>query len=253
MFGIWRVFFGPFGVNLGIILLGLFVLVLAVIAKLRARRTVLFEVSLLLFLVGFLYFTLHSRLLQSVFQISLPEKPLVDNNLTFNYASTSLLTFLIFPILLLILLRSNVSLKSLGLKILDIKQTVFYALFGSIFNVSLFLLSQSLFGFRWIQEYTVSGLVLWILFVSVFSVFSQTFFFIGILFNKHLEKENGFFLAIISITAIQLFIHTSLPWIILNIASSVAKIVVTWKTRNIYGAALMGITTQLSDVLIQIM
>ena len=220
--------------------------------KLRAKRTSLFEVSLLLFLAGFLYFTLHSKLLVSVFPISLPEKPLVDNNLTFNYASTSLLTFLIFPILLLILLRSDVSSKRLGLKILDMKQTGFYALFGSIFNVSLFLFSQSLFGFRWIPEYTLSGLVLWILFVSIFSVFSQTFFFIGILFNKYLNNENGFLLAIISISAIQLFIYTSLPWIISNIVGSVAKIVITWKTRNIYGAALMSIIVQLSDSLIQI-
>ena len=253
MFGIWRVFFGPFGINLGVILLGLFVLVLAIIIKFRAKRTSLFEISLLLFLVGFLYFTLHSKLLQSVFPISLPEEPLVDNSLTFNYASTSLLTFLIFPILLLILLKSDISLNSLGLKIVDIKQTAFYALSGSIFTVSLFLLSQSLFGFRWISEYTLDGLALWILFVSIFSVFSQTFFFIGILFNKYLNNENGFLLAIISISAIQLFVYTSLPWIISNIVSSIAKIAVTWKTRNIYGATLMSITAQLSDILFQIL
>ncbi len=184
-------------------------MVLATLMKFRAKRTRLFEVSLLLFLTDFLYFTLHSRLLQPVFPILLPEQPLVDNNLTFNYAATSLLTFLISPILLLILLRSDVSLKSLGLKILDKKQTAVYALFGLIFNVSLFLLSQSLFGFIWIQEYTTTGLVLWILFVSVLSVFCQAIFFVGILLNKYLKKENTLLLAIISISAIQLFTHVS--------------------------------------------
>ena len=252
MYGVWRAFFGPVVINLGVTVLGLIVLVLAIFIKFRAKRTSLFEVSLLLFLAGFLYFTLHSRLLQSVFPISLPEQPLVDNNLTFNYTATSLLTFLIFPILLLILLRSDVSLKSIGLKIFDIKQTAVYALFGSIFNVSLFLLSQSLFGFRWIQEYTSSGLVLWILLVSVFSVFFQTFFFTGVLFNKYLEKENALLLAVISISAVQLFTYASLPWVILNIVGSVAKIVVTWKTRNIYGATLMSIGTQVIDILVQL-
>ena len=252
MYGVWRAFFDPVVINLGAIVLGLLVLVLASFIKVKTKRTSLFEVSLLLFLTGFLYFTLHIGLLQSVFPISLPEQPLIDNSLTFNYAATSLMTFLVFPILLLVLLRSDVSLKSFGLKILDMKQTAVYSLFGLIFNVSLFLLSQSLFGFRWIQEYTVTGLVLWILLVPVLSVFCQTFFFTGVLFNKYLEKENALLLAVISISALKLFTHVSLPWVFLNIVSSAAKIAVTWKTRNIYGATLMSISTQLIDVLIQL-
>jgi hypothetical protein len=112
--GIWRVFLGPIGINVGIIFLGLVVLILATQGKLVGRKTGFFEVSSLLFLVGSLYFTLHSRLLQSPFPVTIPEKPLVDNNLTFNYALTSLLTFLILPVLLLIVMRSTVTLKSLG-------------------------------------------------------------------------------------------------------------------------------------------
>ena len=50
-----------------------------------------------------------------------------------------------------------------------------------------------------------------------------------------------------------LFISTSSPWIIANIVGSAAKIVVTWKTRNIYGAALMSITSNLIDIFIQIL
>jgi len=206
----------------------------------------------MLFLVGFLYFTLHSRFLQSVFPISLPEMPLIDNNLTFNYATTSLLTYLIFPVLLLFLLKRDISFKRLGLRILDRKQTVYFALFGLIIGLILFLITYSLFGYRWIPDYTFSGLVLWILFVSILAGFSQAFFFVGVLFNRYLNEENKFLLAIISITAFQLFISTSLPWIIMNIASSVVKIVVTWKTRNIYGAILISITQQLSDIFVQI-
>ena len=252
MYGVWRAFFDPVVINLGVTVLGLLVLVLAAFIKFRTKRTGLFEVSLLLFLVGFLYFTFHIGLLQSVFPISLPEQPLIDNSLTFNYAATSLLTFMVFPILLMMLLRSNVSLKSFGLKIYNIKQTAVYSVFGLIFNVSLFLLSQPLFGFRWVQEYTLIGLILWLLLVSVLSVFCQTFFFTGVLFNKYQEKENKVLLAVISISALQLFTHVSLPWVILNILSSAAKIAVTWKTRNIYGSTFMSIATQLIDVLIQL-
>jgi len=43
-FGVWSIYFGPVGINLSIVFLGLFVLVLAIIEKLRAKRTCLFEV-----------------------------------------------------------------------------------------------------------------------------------------------------------------------------------------------------------------
>lgn len=251
-FGVWNVYFGPIGINLSVILLGLFALVLAILRKLRGKQTRLFEVSYLLFLVGFLYFTLHGRLLQPIFPISLPEKPFVDNNLTFNYALTSLLTFLVFPALLLIFLRSDVSLEKFGFKVLDFKQTMLYAFLGLIFTASLFLFSHAIFGYRWIFEYTFDGLVLWILLVSFLSVFTQTFFFIGILVNRCLSLENGFLLAIISILAFQMFIPASLPWTVANIIGSATKIAVTWKTRNIYGAVLMSVTVNLIDILIQI-
>lgn len=253
LFGVWNIYFGLIGINLGIILLGLFVLALAIIQKQRVKRTCLFDVSFLLFLVGFLYPTLHGRLLQFIFPISLPEKPLVDNNLTFNYALTNLLTFLLFPAALLILLRRNVSFSDVGLKVQNLKQTAVYAFFGVIFIAALFLFSNSFFGFRWITEYTVEGVILWILFVTVISIFTQTLFFLGILFNAHLNYENGFLLAVISILANQLFISALLPWIAINIAGSAAKIVVTWKTRNIYSATLMSIALNLIDITLQIL
>lgn len=252
MIPVWHEYFGPVGLNLSIIILGLFVLFLAVAKKYMKKETRLFEVSLLLFLVGFLYFTLHGRLLQLPFPISVPEQPLVDNNLTFNYALTSLLTFIVFPVLLLFLLKSDFSLRSFGLEIVGSRWTVLYASLGLIFVVSLFLISQTLFGFTWIPEYTFDGLVLWILFVSVLSVFAQAFFFNGILFNRYLDYENGFLLAVISILALQMFISSSLNWAILNIVGSIAKVAVTWKTRNIYGAALMSIITNLIDIFLQV-
>lgn len=251
--GVWNFYFGPAAINLSVLLLGLFILVLAIIKQLRGKRTCLFEVSFLLFLVSLLYFNLHGWWLQTIFPISLPEKPLVDNNLTGNYTLTSLLTFLVFPVLLLILLRSDVSLERFGLKVFDSKQTMLCAFLGTAFTSFLFLLSNTFFGFVWIPEHTIDGFALWIIFVTFLSVFCQTFFYVGVLFNRYLDMENGLLLAIVSVLAFQMFISASLPWTIANVVGSVAKIMVTWKTRNIYGAALMSITSNLIDILIQIL
>ncbi|KPV64001.1 MAG: hypothetical protein AOA65_1127 [Candidatus Bathyarchaeota archaeon BA1] len=116
---------------------------------------------------------------------------------------------------------------------------------GLIFNVSLFGFSYAFFGFRWISGYTFNGLILWVLLVTILSIFTQTFFFVGILFNQYLKHENVFLLAIISILAFQTFTHTSLPGVVTNIVGSTAKIVVTYKTQNIYGAALIDILIQI--------
>ena len=252
MFGIWHIYLGPIGINLSVIFLALFVLALATIEKLRLRKTCFFEVSYLLILVGFLYFTLHGRILQLIFPISLPEKPLVDNNLTFNYTLTSLLTFIIFPILLLKILKSDVSLSRFGLKVSNFKQTILYASFGTVFAVLLFWVSNRFLGFEWVSGYTVDGLLLWVLLVNIISVFAQTFFFVGILFNSYSRNENTLLVGIISISALQFFVSTSFLWIVINVIGSVAKILVTWKSHNIYGATLMSITTNMLDILLQI-
>jgi cytochrome bd-type quinol oxidase subunit 2 len=121
-FGVYPIYFGPIRINLTIVFLASFVLALAIVQKTRGKRIHFLEISLLLFLVVFLYLTLHGRLLQVIFPIVLPERPLVDNNLTFNYTLTSILTFTVFPIIALILLKSNISLEKLGLRVHDISK-----------------------------------------------------------------------------------------------------------------------------------
>jgi len=251
-FMIWRENFGPIVVNLGVIVVGLIVLMIAIYKNRSNRKTRLFETSYHLFLVGILYFTLHNRLLQIIFPIQIPERPLIDNFLTYNYTLTSILTFIVFPQLLNILLRNDTTLEKLGLKIIDIKQTVKYTFQGLVINTALFLISNTLFGFKWIREYTSDGLVLWLLLVSILSVFTQTLFFNGFLFNVFLDEENGILLGLISIYAFQMFIASTLPWTVSNILSSILKIIVTWKTRNVYGATIMSITTNLLEIFIQI-
>jgi len=139
VFDVWNTYFGPIGVNLSIVLLSVLVFILGIIKRKQFKReTKLLEVSFLLFLAGVLYFTLHGRLLQLPFPVSIPERPLVDNNLTFNYFLTSLLTFIVFPVLLLVAMRSDISLKSLGLEVVDSRQTLVYASLGLVTNVSAF-------------------------------------------------------------------------------------------------------------------
>ena len=157
MFGVWHIYLGPIGINLSVIFLAFFVLALATIEKIRSKKTCLFEVSCLLILVGILYFTLHGRILQLIFPIPLPEKPLVDNNLTFNYTLTSLFTFIILPTCLLAILKSDVSLSKFGLKVSNLKQTILYASLGTVFAVLLFGVSNRFLGFRWISGYTLDG------------------------------------------------------------------------------------------------
>jgi hypothetical protein len=182
----------------------------------------------------------------------MPERLLLDNNITYNYALTSLLTFIVFPQLLNILLRNDTTLEKLGLKIIDLKQTVKYTFLGLVFNTALFLISNTLFGSKWINEYTLDGLVLWVLLVSILSVFAQTLFYNGFLFNMFLDEENGILLGLISIIAYQMFIASTLPWTVSNILSLTLKIIVTWKTRNVYGATVMSITTNLIEIFMQI-
>jgi len=48
-----------------------------------------------------------------ILSILLPERPLIDNNLTFNYTLSNILAFMVFPLLVLILLKSDISSKKL--------------------------------------------------------------------------------------------------------------------------------------------
>jgi hypothetical protein len=251
-FGPYPFYFGPIGINLTIVILGLFVLALAIIQRMRRRQTRLFEISSLLLLAGFLFLTLHGQMLQLILPISLPEKPLVDNNLTLNYTLSNALAFMIFPILLLNLWKSDISLATLGLRVFNKSKTAIYTFLGVTFNIFIFLFTNTFFGFKWISRYTLDGVVLWILLVTFASVFIQTLFFFGILFNKYLNLENGVLLALISILAFHSYTVASLPWVLANVLHSCVKTSVIWKTRNIYGAVLMGIATNLIDILIQI-
>ncbi len=253
-YGVYNISLGGFlGLNLTLALFSLLLFTGAAIQTIRGKKTRMLEIAFLTFLVALLFPTFHGKLLQYVLPITLPEKPLVDNVLTVNYALSNLLAFAVFPILALAVLKSSFCTQTLGLKVADAKKTIIYSLIGVTFNVLVFLLANSFFGYKWISAYTIDGFILWTLLVTIASVFIQTIFFTGILFNKYTDKENNFLLAVISISAFQATVTAYLPWLIAGLIASSAKVFVTWKTRNIYGAVMMGITVSFIEVALQIL
>jgi len=252
-FGAHPTYYGLIGVNITTLYVAVAVLGIALLFKIRRKETGLLELAFLLFLVSFTFVTLHGMLLQYVFPISLPEQPLIDNNLTFNYVVTNVLAYAVIPILAVLGWNRRVSAKEIGLKISNTRKTAKYMVVGVVFASAIFLLTEYFFHQQWIGGYTSSGLILWILLVSIVSVFLQTLFFVGILFNRYVGKVNILLLAIIAVFAFQSYVSpNSLPWQICNMLTFSSKLFVTWKTKNIYGAVLIAVTTNLIELVLQI-
>jgi hypothetical protein len=98
------------------------------------------------------------------------------------------------------------------------------------------------------------GMILWIVLVSVGSVVLQTVFFVGILFNRFVGKENTMLLAIITVLVYQSYLSTnSLPVQICSRVTFSTKLFVTWKTRNGYGAYLIAVTINMVEIAFQVL
>jgi len=252
-FGAHPIYFGFIGANLATLFVVLIVLGIALLYRVRRKETRLFELSLQLFLVSFTFVTLHGRLLQYLFPVSLPERPLIDNNLALNYAVTNFLAYAAVPILVIIFWNRRVSAGEIGLRVNNVKKTAEYSVLGTIFVSAVFLVTDQFFHQQWVEGYTSSGLILWVLLVSVVSVILQTLFFAGILFNSYLGKENTLLLALVAVFAFQSYVGpNSLPWQICDMVTFASKVFVTWKTKSVYGATLMAITTNLIELAFQI-
>ncbi len=252
--GAQPIYYGPIGVNLTTFFLATAVLVIALGVKISRRETRLFEISFLLFLVSFLFLTLHGKLLQYAFPISLPEKPLIDNNLTINYFLTNTLAYAIFPILAVLIMEKRISARELGLKINNAKRTIKYAVLGVLFASSIYLLTNNFFHQQWVSAYTFDGLVTWIVFVTIISAFLQTLFYNGILFNHYVGKENTLLLGFIALFAFQSYVGSnSIPWIFCNMLTVSFELFVTWRTKNILGAALMAMSIGAIELTLQIL
>ncbi len=245
-------YFGPIGINATVLAVALIVFGIAVLLKLKHKQTKLFELALLLFLLGFVFQTFHGIIIQQIFPISLPERPLFDNNLTLNYALTNVIAYTVAPLLAILALNRHLTVDDLGFRVNNWKKTAAYSTAGLAFASALFLTTDALFHQQWVQGYTQEGMVLWIALVSTVSVVLQTVFFVGILFNRFVGKENTLLLAVITWLAYQSYMSNALPWQICSTLTFATTLFVTWKTRNVYGACLISVTISLIEIAFQV-
>lgn len=246
-------YYGPLGINATILAIALVVFGIAVLLKLTHKQTKLFECALLLLLLSFIFQTFHGIIILYIFPISLPERPLFDNNLTLNYTLTNVIAYIIVPIIAILALHRHLTVDDFGFRVNNWKRTAIYSTATLVFASALFLTTEVLFHQQWVQEYTQEGMIIWIALVSIISVVLQTVFFVGMLFNRFVGKENTLLLAVISLLAYQSYISAnSLPWQICSIITFATTLFVTWKTRNIYGACLIAVTISLIEIAFQL-
>jgi hypothetical protein len=248
-------YFGIVGVNITTLLVAVAALLIAIALRAAHRKTRLFDVALLVFLLSFVFLTLHGRLLQPIFPIALPEQPAFDNGLTLNYFFTNLLTYAVIPLLAIALVnRQKPTATDLGLKVSDRKRTAAYTVMGAAFASAIYLLTNLFFHQQWVTNYTSGGLALWLVLVSVVSVMLQTLFFVSLLFYRYLGKENTVLIAIIAVLTAQSFVGPNfIVWQLCSIITFSTKLFVTWKTRNVYGAIIIAVTVSLIELTLQIL
>jgi hypothetical protein len=188
-----------------------------------------------------------------LFPISLPERPLFDNGLTLNYALTNAIAYTVVPVIAIFVLNRRVTVEDLGFRVTNWKRTAAYSAAGIVLASAFFLATDVFFHQQWVQGYTQDGMILWIVLVSVVSVVLQTVFFVGILFNRFVGKENVLLLAVIACLAYQSYIINSLPWQICSTLTFVTMLFVTRKTRNVFGACLIAVAVSLIEITVQML
>ncbi|MCW4000375.1 MAG: hypothetical protein NWE93_09050 [Candidatus Bathyarchaeota archaeon] len=246
-------YFGPIGINATVLAVASAVFLIAVCLKIKQGQTKLFELTLLLFLLGFVFQTFHGIIIVHIFPISLPERPLFDNGLTLNYALTNLIAYTAVPILAIFALNRRLTVDDFGFRVSNWKRTVAFSAAGLVFASAFFLATDFFFHQQWVQGYTKDGMILWILLVSVVSVMLQKVFFVGFLFNRFLGKENVLLLAVIAWLAYQSYMSNSLPWQICSALTFATTLWVTWKTRNVCGACLIAVLLSLIEITLQLL
>jgi len=234
----WTICLDSVCVNINLMILSFTVLLLGLWKRRKAIRNALFSIAFLIAFVGVAYWTLHARILQLIFPISLPENPF-EPLLIANYLATTALTFFLFPLLFLHL-SHQLNAKKLGLRVEDAKYAFHMTLLGTCINLALAILPTAIsillsWGYKWPFSYTTLGLVLWFVLVTGVSTWMQVFFFLGILFYNYVGSEDAKLLFIISTLTFVMFTPLTIftPFFILGLG---VEAYVTLKTGNIYGA-----------------
>jgi len=161
---VWHIYLDSIGVSVNLLVLSLVVLSMGLYKRWKGIRTRLFSIAFLIAFVGIAYFTLHGRILQLIFPISLPENPFHSMTIA-NYFTTVALTFFVFPIVFLFF-TNQLGGEKLGLRIKNARYTLRLTLLGGCVNsfiAVLPILISILFswGYKWSFSYTTTDLLLW--------------------------------------------------------------------------------------------
>jgi len=239
---VWHIYLDSVGISVNLLVLSLAVLVIGLYRRWKGTKTRLFSTAFLISFVGIAYFTLHGRILQSIFPISLPENPFHHMTIA-NYATTVTLTFVVFPLLFL-LFTNQLDAGKLGLRIQDVRHTLRLTLFGACVNSFITVLPIAVsillsLSYKWPPfSHTTTDLLLWFVLVTGIATWMQVFFFLGILFHNHIDSENPILLFLISTLTFLMFVPLTVftPFFISGLC---VEAYITLKTRNIYGAMLI--------------
>jgi len=239
---VWHIYLDSVGVSVNLLVLSFVVLSIGLYKKWRGAKTGFFSLAFLIALVGIVYFTLHGRILQLVFPISLPENPFHFMTIA-NYLTTVALTFVVFPTLFLFF-SNQLDAGKLGLRIQNVRRTFRLTVLGACVNsfitvlpiVISILLSWS---YKWPPfPHTTTDLLLWFVLVAGIATWMQVFFFLGILFHNYLDSEDPILLFLLSTLTFLMFTPLTkfTPFFILGLG---VEAYITLKTRNIYGVMLI--------------
>jgi hypothetical protein len=128
-------YYGPLGINATILAIALVVFGIAVLLKLKQKQTKLFEYTLLLLLLSFIFQSFYGTIMQYIFSISLPERPLFDNQVTLNYTLTTVIAYTLVPIIAILALHRHLAVGDLVFRVNNWKRRAICSAAGLVFCV----------------------------------------------------------------------------------------------------------------------
>jgi len=235
---VWHIYLDSIGVSINLLVLSLVVLSIGLYKRWKGVKTRFFSIAFLIALVGIAYFTLHGRILQLIFPISLPENPFHFMTIA-NYVTTVAFTFVVFPILFLFF-SHQLDAGKLGLRVRDGRYTVRLTVVGVCVNSLIVMFPTTIsillsWNYKWPFSPTTLDLLLWFVLVGGVATWMQVFFFLGILFHNNLDSESPILLFVLSVLTFLMFTPLTVFTPLYTLGLGV-EAYITLKTRNIYRA-----------------
>ena len=125
----WNVPLDSIVVNINLMFLSFMVLLMGLYKRRRGVKTAFFSMAFLIASIGIAYWTLHAKILQLIFPISLSENPFHFMTIA-NYVTTVALTFVVFPMLFMFF-SNRLDAGKLGFRVNNTRKTVQFTLLGA--------------------------------------------------------------------------------------------------------------------------